>query len=339
MKIRKVIWLVLVGMLVLSTQTIGAEPLKVKFGYTLGAVPADLTPILYAKPEILKHYGKTYTVELINFGGSSAMIAALAAKEIDMGYLAFASFASALIEAKLDIVAYGDLQQDGVRGYFSHIFAALETSGIRSIKDLKGKIVAVPLFGTGLDLGARVALKKEGLIPEKDVRMVEVSFGNVEPMLREKKIDVGPFVPTLWYVANAKGGLVPVFTESTGMGRVQMLVHVARKDFLQKNKAVMPDFFEDYVIARRYILNPTHQEEASKMTAKFLRRPVEQIRPWAFKKKDDFYRDRDGYIDVDALQKNVDLLYEMGFIKAKLDVKKHIDHSYIQNAVRKIGKE
>ena len=101
----------------------------------------------------------------------------------------------------------------------------------------------------------------------------------------------------------------------------------------------MSGFFEDYLIARRYILNPAHQEEVSEMTAKFLKRPVEQIKPWAFKKKDDFYRDRDGYIDIVTLQKNVDLLYEMGFIKSKLDVKQNIDLSYIQNAVKKVGKE
>ena len=313
------------------------DPGKIRCGITAPAVPADMTPVLFMKPEILKHYGKSYAVDMISFRGSSPMIAALAAKEIDFGYLAFSSFANAILGAKLDIKIVADLQQDGVPGYFSHKWAVLEESGIVKTEDLRGRTVAVPAFGTGLDLALRVILKNHGLDPKKDLQIVEVGFGNMEPMLRARKIDVGVFIPTLWYKALEKGGVKEIFDQRQGMGRCQMLIHVGRTEFLKKNPKIVSNFFEDYLIWRRYILDPENQEEAARLVAKYTRRSVDFYKPWVFKKGKDFYRDRDGIPDMDALQKNVDLLYEMQFIKKKLDTKQYLNLSYIQ-AARKLVK-
>jgi len=53
------------------------EPLKIRIGWS--TMPGHMIPVLYAKPDILEHYGKSYTVEPILFRGSSPQITAMAA--------------------------------------------------------------------------------------------------------------------------------------------------------------------------------------------------------------------------------------------------------------------
>ena len=53
------------------------EPLKLRVGWAV--VPAQLTAVLWARPDLLKHYGKSYTVEATHFRGSTPQITGLAA--------------------------------------------------------------------------------------------------------------------------------------------------------------------------------------------------------------------------------------------------------------------
>lgn len=75
-------------------------PLKIRIGWVVA--PAQLTPMLFEKKEILKHYGKSYTVEPVHFRGSTPQITALAAGELEIAALAYSSFPLAVLNAKLD---------------------------------------------------------------------------------------------------------------------------------------------------------------------------------------------------------------------------------------------
>ena len=89
-------WLGIALLLVLASSAIcrAQEPLKLRIGWAV--VPGQLTSIIFAKPDILKHYGKSYTVELTHFRGSTPQITALAAGELDIAALAFSSFGLAI---------------------------------------------------------------------------------------------------------------------------------------------------------------------------------------------------------------------------------------------------
>ena len=52
---------------------------------------------------------------------------------------------------------------------------------IEKAEQLKGKSVGITRFGTSIDVGARLALKHFGLVPEKDVAIVQV--GGMESMV------------------------------------------------------------------------------------------------------------------------------------------------------------
>ena len=63
---------------------------------------------------------------------------------------------------------------------------------IEKAEQLKGKSVGITRFGTSIDVGARLALKHFGLVPEKDVAIVQV--GGMESMvtaLQTNRIQAG----------------------------------------------------------------------------------------------------------------------------------------------------
>ncbi len=62
-RILKAITAAIVGCLCLVAvlAPLKAEPVKIRLGY--GIIPGVISPLLFQKPEILKHYDKSYTVE------------------------------------------------------------------------------------------------------------------------------------------------------------------------------------------------------------------------------------------------------------------------------------
>ena len=55
--------------------------------------------------------------------------------------------------------------------------------------------------------------------------------------------------------------------------------------------------------------------------------------------KSDFYRDRDARPDIDATQKNVDAMRDLGFIKDRIEIAKYTDTSFIDGAVKRLDGE
>ncbi|CAN0512335.1 unnamed protein product, partial [Phaeothamnion confervicola] len=128
-------WALLLGVAALSPAK--AEPLNIRIAWSI--MPTHLIPALYIKKDILKHYGKSYVVDPIQFRGSSPQLTALAAREIDIATLGPAPFALGILNAKLDLKIVADVFQDGVPGSSTMQFLVKSDAGIASAADLKGK--------------------------------------------------------------------------------------------------------------------------------------------------------------------------------------------------------
>lgn len=70
-----------------------AEPVKIRLAWVVPLT--NWGSILFEKKDILRHYGKSYTVETVRFQGTPPVITALAAGERDIADLANSSFAVA----------------------------------------------------------------------------------------------------------------------------------------------------------------------------------------------------------------------------------------------------
>lgn len=310
----------------------GWTQIKLRSGYVV--VPVAMAPLIDKLEGVVRHRGKSYIPEQIHFRGSSQQLTALAAGELEIAQLAFSSFAAGVVNARQDIVALADIARDGPA--HSNVYAVLENSPIKTVKDLKGKILAVNAKGGAVDMAARVVFLKNGLKPGLDVTIVEARFGAMEAMLRQGKVDLAIFAAPFWAKASAKGGVRPLFRQRDGIGNSQFLFYVAKREFVRKNRAVLVDWLEDYIRGTRWFLDPANRSKALDMTAAFTKRKRRIYEGWAFTKDKDLYHDPDARLDLEALQRNIDTMHEQGILRRSFDVNKYVDESLVKEAAARI---
>jgi NitT/TauT family transport system substrate-binding protein len=102
----------LVLTLVIGRPSLG-EPYHVRIGWVVA--PADLVTLMFVKPKLAPHAGKTYIPELTHFAGTPAEMTALATGELDCAALAYSTFALGIENAGMaDLRIIADEFQDGV---------------------------------------------------------------------------------------------------------------------------------------------------------------------------------------------------------------------------------
>ena len=321
--------LVLAAILLWSRGAAAGEPVRIRVGWV--TAPAQFTPVLFEKKEILRHYGKSYVMEPMLFRGSPPQITALAARELEIAALAPSSFANTIQNAKLDIKLMADVFQDGVPGKFSITYAVRTDSPVRSVADLKGKTLATNAIGGAVDVAARVMLRKNGLDDKRDVTIVEVRFPAMEATLREGKVEAATLTQPFYHAAMARGGIRPLFSMRDAMGVSQMIFWTARSDFIAQHREALVDFLEDTIRALRWYSDPKNRDEAVAIVARVTKQKPEDLRPWLLTDQD-FYRDPDATPNLEALQRNVDVLRELGLIKDRFEVRPHADLSLVEAA-------
>ena len=298
-------------------------------------VPVDNLGSLYDVPafqqNVLKNHGKRYKLDLSRAQGTPLVVAAMAAGETDLAYLAYNSFASAVIKG----VVPGGLTIVGAEFYDSHPehfnfpWLALADSPINGGKDLKGKKIGVLAIGTGADATTRLMLKKSGLDPVKDVTIVEIPAPAMEEAVRSKKIDAGFFPPIFAYRAMATGGVKKVFDSYQAWGKPYLFSFiVARNDYLKKSPDAVRAFLEDYVALSRYVHKPENREAMLDLIATHFKAPRAVLAQFYLTKKD-VYRPPDGRVVPEDLQHAISRLHELGFLEKDLQVAQYVDNSYL----------
>jgi NitT/TauT family transport system substrate-binding protein len=330
----------LLGVL-LSLLALGAsaqQPVKIRAAYVVPV--ANWASLVFEKPGLARHQGKSYSFEAVHFQGTPQMITALANNELEVADLAFASLAIAIQNAGMDdLRVIGDEFQDGVDGYYTDEFFVLKDSPVKTVKDLKGKVVATNVAGSAVDIIMRAMLRKNGLDDRKDVSTIETAFPNMKATLLSKKADAVPGVIPFNFDPEFRAATRVLFTQKEVVGRTQMIIWAARSGFLQKNRAAMVDFMEDVIRAVRWYLDPANHKEAVEIAARVSKRPAAAFDKWLFTKNGqngDYYHDPDMKPDLEALKANIDLQHELGLVKATIDVRKHADLSIIEEAAKRL---
>jgi len=228
-----------------------AEPVKIRVAWVTPV--ANRASILFERPGLARHMGKSYTFEAVRFQGAPPMLAAMANGELEIADLAFSSFALAVQSSGMnDLRVIADEFQGGVEGYYSDEFFVLKDSPVRSIRDLKGKVLATNAAGSAVDIVMRAALRKNRLDAKKDVSFVEAALPNMKAMLLEKKVELIPGVVPFSLDPELRRATRVLFTQKQIVGRTQIIVWAAREDFIKKNRAALVDFMEDALRATRW---------------------------------------------------------------------------------------
>jgi sulfonate transport system substrate-binding protein len=310
------------------------DPVKVRVSWV--AVPNNTPPFMFKKPGIAKHNGKSYTLEAIQYRGTPQSITALATGDLDIALLAYSSFPLAIQNANMqDLRLIADEFQDGADGYYSAEFMVLKDGPIKKIEDLKGKVVAVNVKNGAVHGAIRIMLARHGL-QEKDYSVLEVAFPNMRSVLAERKVDlISVGTPTFSWDPDVQAIARTLFTQRDAFGKTDLVIWAARTGFLEKNRAAMVDFMEDMLRDRRFLFDPANHKEAVQIVSEFTKIPPEKLDGWLFTKKD-FYRDPNARPDLVALQGNIDQLHKDGALKQPLDVKKYVDLSILEDAIKRL---
>jgi len=310
-----------------------AEPVKIRMSYVVPI--SNWASMLVEKKDLAQHLGKSYTLEVTRFAGTPPMIQALGVGELEIANLTYSTLPIAIQNAGMDdLRVIADEFQDGNKGYYSNEYMVLKDGPIKKVEDLKGKVVAINAGGSAVDIAMQAMLRKHGLQNKRDYTIVEAPFPTMRAMLAEKKVDLVPAVLPFSLDPELRKTGSTLFTNADAMGLTEFTMLVARASFIDKNKAALTDFMEDTLRIVRWYLDPKNHKEAMEICARITKRPAEQF-DWVFTTGDNF-RSPDMMPDLAALQRNVDVMKELGFTQASFDVKKYSDLSVVQEAAKRL---
>lgn len=313
-----------------------AEPVKIRIAWVVPV--ANWASLLMEKKDLMQNLGKSYTLETVRFQGTPPMITAIASGDLEIADFAYSSFALAIENAGLsDLKIISDEFQDGIPGYYSDEYFVRNDGSIKTVKDLKGKVIATNAAGSAVDIAMRAMLRKNGIDDRKDVNIVEAPFPNMKAMLLEKKADLIPGVLPFSMNPELRQNAKALFTQADAIGETQMIVWAARDSFIKKNRAAMVDLMADTLRVVRWYLDPANHAAAVKIASDMTKTPPAVWDSWLFTKKD-YYRNTDMLPNLKALQANMDLQRELGFLKTKIDVNKYADLSIVKDAAAKLKK-
>jgi sulfonate transport system substrate-binding protein len=311
-----------------------ADPVKFRIGWI--AMPASRAGYLMEKPELLHHLNQSYTVEAMHFSSTPAQLTALASGELDIAQLGYSTLGAAVENAHMeDVRLIADELEDGKPGWSTTHFTVLKDSPIKTIDDLKGKVVATNGIGTGLDIALRYVLLQHHLQAKTDYTDVEVNFPNMKSALAEHKVDlISAVLPFMYDPELVKIGRT-LFEQGAETGPSELLMWAARAPYIQAHRAALVDLMEDVLRMQRWYFDPANHAEAQQIAAKITKQPIESL-GWVFT-KGDFYRSPNGTPDLKTVADDLKMEKALGFLKSDIDVAKYADLSIVADASKRLG--
>jgi NitT/TauT family transport system substrate-binding protein len=310
-----------------------AEPVKIRISWI--APLSNWGSLLMEKKELARHMGKSYILEPVRYAGTPQQITALATNELEIANLAFSTLPTAIHNANLsDLRVIADEFQDGVKDYYSQEYMVLADGPVKRLEDMKGRIIATNAGGGAVDIAMRKMLRTVNLEQKRDYTMIEAPLPTMRSILAEKKADLVPLVVPFSFDPQLRAIAKPLFYNRDVMGLTQLLFWAARQSFIDKNRAAMVDFMEDALRITYWFLDPANHAEVIAIGSRLTKQPPERL-DWVFTKKD-YYHVPGLRPDLEALQRNVALVKELGLIDKDTDVKKYSDLSILDDATKRL---
>jgi ABC-type nitrate/sulfonate/bicarbonate transport system substrate-binding protein len=212
-------------------------------------------------------FGIDVTVDQVPDVGTATDLAI--SKKAEFGHSApTTAFAAMSQGVPITIIAgLGFGQGDHQAGYLT----SLGTSDIKSLKDLKGKKVAVTGIGTSYDFYLRAALKNVGLEAGTDVQILPVPYPQMRGALAQGQVDAALLLAVDYATLKDQQpvNVIATTAELAGAPMEVTGVVVARNDFLQdpKNKNTIVDFLAGLLKSESTIEDDVANNNAAKTIA------------------------------------------------------------------------
>lgn len=322
-----------------SAAAVNADQLHIRMSYIQPV--SNWATMLFQTPGLAKHFNQSYTFEILHFQGTPLLIQALAAGELEVGNFSFSAFPLAVTNAKLDdLRIIADEIQDGAPGYFSDQYLVMKDSPIKTVDDLRGRVIATNAIGSGTDIPLRAMLLKHNLKDKESVTIVELPGAAVLPVLREGKAVLRVATMPDYADPGLRDATRTLFTQAEAMNGVSQLgMLVVHASVIKQHREAFVDFLEDVLRQERWYYDPANRQATLEIAAKVSKLPATRFESWLFKKNGaigDYYRDLTGKPNIDAVQSNVDEMKKLGFLKERVEVSKYVDLSLVNEAAKRL---
>jgi len=243
-----------------------------------------------------------------------AIAEAMAAGDLDMGQLGLAIVVNGVGRGlAIQVVANTGNAGEGI--------VVLKDSGIRMIKDLKHRRIAIPAKGNMQDFIVRKALVDKGLDPAKDVHFIEIAGPDQKVALIRRSIDAAVLWEPLVTDAVMAGGNLLATGQQIFPGHQDDTI-VASAKLIKDDPEAVQAVVDAIVRGTRFCLD--HPEAAQGVAAKALGLPVATIeRAWP-----NIVRDPRARPNAASIQQFADALIRWGYLSKPLPASSFVNMSF-----------
>ena len=251
---RTVLLISLLGL----TNTAAAQATKVAVGYS--GISADQLVIWVARDAGI--FAKNnLDVQAVYFSGGTISVTAMIAGDTPLIQASGPGIVSAGLAGADPVYVVG--------GITTLDYWLMTQPEIKTPEQLKGGTVAVARFGGAADFVARYALPRLGLVPGKDVTIVQTgSTPERMAALEARRVSASTLVPPAMFYAQKKGFHLLADVAALGLA-YQHQGGVTTKKFLREHPLVVRNFVKSYIEAVHRL--KSDRALGLKIAAKYLR--------------------------------------------------------------------
>lgn len=274
---------------------------------TVGIVPFTPNAVLFLaqKNGIFKKHGLNVTTE--SAAAPTPIVASMVAGKQQFGFLTTPVLINASSQGT-DVKCVAPIDGEIAPDRDASALVAGKDSGIKSVKELGGKTVAVVQLSSINLIGAQKLITDAGA---KDTKFVAMPFPQMPQALADHRVDAA--VITSPYVETAlKAGAVPLAHPSSDLWpNGTIYCYAATANYLKQNPKVAKEFQDSMVEAINY--TKTHEDEAKATLVDKLKLTPEdakaQVIPSNFVPK----------INTDSIASIEQAMMDQGALKKKVD--------------------
>lgn len=297
-------------------------------------VPVLIFAPLYVAIERGYFRGEGLDVELIGTpgGASSFVVLASGRAEVVVGGLGAALFNAAARDLDFKVVGPVHMEKPPVSTPLVVSKRAYDSGQIRSVRDLRGKRVAVNVLGSATEFWLNAALLKGGLTMD-DVQVVAVNFPEVPAALDNGAIAAGLLGEPLATLAEDRGQIVRLSDDFVNGIQVTALYYSG--EFMRTRRREAVGFMVAWLRASRDLYGGGYKrDDVAAIVEKYTGVPAAVV-----KRAAPPFHEPDGRMNFNDFKRLQEFFKKRGSLtyEKPLDPRQYIDGSFVREALKQLG--
>ncbi|MUT67418.1 ABC transporter substrate-binding protein [Paenibacillus sp. NEAU-GSW1] len=211
-----------------------ADPITVKIGLLKNVTHAPAF-VAIKKGYLQDRLGANVKIEVQGFNNGSDLSTAMATGQIDIGYVGPSPVINQYVRSK-NIKILSGANNGGA------VLVVRKGSGVTSVKDLAGKLVAIPTKGSTNEISLRLLLQEQGLKVTTDksgAQLIAMAPADTLTAMKQGQVDAA-LLPEPWGTQIANEGIGDIAVEwdqiPPNKGNYPLTIIVSSDDFLKDHR-------------------------------------------------------------------------------------------------------